>query len=780
MQNQDPVGWKKASMKVKMNRSGINTLAYDKRTYSYTHNHSKKNILLLSRSYSFIRGQNAPIDSNTLAERASRRLKAIEFQNAIKEQLEERERIKRVEEEKRLSEEREQDERIRKQMQIEQERVAQEQRRQQEKLELERKKGEIMRNAIEKAKQAAEEEKIRRKRDTTVHPATADDIPQRDTSPIRSFEYTTQIEGERENKSNGNFTEQNKKIEDADEEQSNIQASIMDTNPASPCSTSIKSNAIDDDDKILIGSPIRMRKKTVNKPNKFAEIETAAAEPESTKNSGKESDVDVIALVLQSLPPIVPMISNDLLSLNQNLSTMNNIQLAVMLAHQMQYLNPLGMNMPSPSLQQHSQATDRLHRSPLSTANSYSTMGPTSVNCISTNSLRPNTYIHRAGTPESTFNHDLVDESFPDCSELSNSDKEICNICDKKRRPQRTDNLNYSRSENISKDRTFTRNTTKMKDSATFTDDTLLPLSSPTPPSTSMSKRDQSELVQNYSQTSMSAATLDASTQTDDDNIKIDPNCCCQRHQYHHHHHVYVKEIPSSRSPFHTKAGREDIQSIAIDILNNQKRELGGENTITAALVRSKALSIIEGRNEMKEAKEPLRIQDRPKWGVNRPTNQYVKASERDPMYLRNKRKKFRKIVSYDSNNNNSDAIDSGNENFMSRSPSPNLTTGNVNETAAKLNKKISRNICTEILPIKTDVNGRVYLNFHEASMIMSEDEVRQNMRSQHGKLERVMNRRRTSDDILRDVGKRNLYVDGDERGKLDQTRRSNTDVDLE
>lgn len=717
-----------------------------------------------------------------MAERASRRLKAIEFQNAIKEQLEERERIKRVEEEKRLLEEREQDERIRKQMQIEQERVAQEQRRQQEKLELERKKGEIMRNAIEKAKQAAEEEKTRRKRDMAIHPTTESDIPQRDTSPIRSFEYTMQIEGERENKSNDNFSVQNEKFEDADEEQSNIQTLNVDTNQASPSATLIKSNAIVEEDKILIGSPIRMRKKTVNKPNKFVEIETAPAEPESTKNSGKESDVDGIALVLQNLPPIVPMISNDLLNLNHNLSTMNNIQLAVMLAHQMQYLNPLGMNMPSPSRQQQSQVTEHLHRSPPSTAHSYSTMGPTSVNCGSTHPLRPNTYIHRAGTPDSILNHNLVDESFPDCSELSNSDKEICKICDKKRRPQRTDNLNYPRCENISNDRTFTRNMTKMKDSATFTDDTSPPLSSPTPPpSTSMSKPDQSESVQNFSQTSISAATLDVSTQTDDDNIKIDPNCCCQRHQYHHHHHVYVKEIPSSRSPFHTKAGREDIQAIAIDILNNQKRELGGENTITAALVRSKALSIIEGRNEMKEAKEPLRIQDRPKWGVNRPTNQYVKASERDPMYLRNKRKKFRKIVSYDSNNNNSDAIDSGNENSMSRSPSPKLTTGNVNETAAKQkNKKISRNICTEILPIKTDVNGRVYLNFNEASMIMSEDEVRQNMRSQHGKMERVMNRRRTYDDILRDVGKRNLYVDGGERGKLDQGRRSNTEVDLE
>lgn len=659
-------------------------------------------------------------------------------------------------------------------MQQEQERVALEQRKQLEKLEIERKKSEIMRNAIERAKQAAEDEKTRRKREVAVHSMAGDDIPQRDTSPIRSLGYASNIEEEREGQPNRDFSVNNKQLGGDGVEENKTQTSIIEKNQSSP--SIISGNAIEDGGKILIGSPIRMRKKTVNNPNKLTKNEVTHSEPESTKNFAKESDVEGIALVLQSLPPIIPMISSDLLTLNQNLSTINNIQLAVMLAHQIQYLNPLGINMSSPGQQQQqSQTTERVHRSPPSTANSCSTMCPNSVNSGST--AQPNSYLHLIRSPETTYNHDFVEEPFQNYSESTNSDKEVCKICDKKRRPQRTDDFNFPISKNASNDRTFTRNMTKMKDSATLTANT--PPSTPTPPFTAISNTDQYVLIQSCPQSPLSVATLDASTQTDDDNNKIDPNCCCQRNQYHHHHHVYVKEIPSSRSPFHARGGREGIQTIAIDILNNQMKELGGENTITAALIRSKAITTTDCKIELKEIKEPLSIQDRPKWGVNRPTNQYVKASERDPMYMRNKRKKFRKLFSLD--NNNSDAIDSGNEICMSRSTSPSLITSDGNESAAKLrNKKISRNICTEILPIKTDISGRVYLNFHEASMIMSEAEVQQNMRKQHGNMDRVMNRRRTSDDILRDLGNRNPYFGSSERNKLVQTRRSNTDVDIE
>lgn len=137
----------------------------------------------------YLRGQNLPIDANILQERESRRQKAVELQNAIKQQLEERERQRRCEKEKKLREEREEEERIKKEWDKEKERLEEEQRRQKDKETAKLKKAEAMREVLEAAERLAKEEKkLRRKRDVNEN-----------TEPIKnSYDSTKDRFSERE------------------------------------------------------------------------------------------------------------------------------------------------------------------------------------------------------------------------------------------------------------------------------------------------------------------------------------------------------------------------------------------------------------------------------------------------------------------------------------------------------------------------------------------------------------------------------------------------------
>lgn len=71
---------------------------------------------------SYLRGQNIPVDADILQERETKRQKALELQNAIKQQLEEKDRQRKEEKERRMREERLEDERIRREREKERER----------------------------------------------------------------------------------------------------------------------------------------------------------------------------------------------------------------------------------------------------------------------------------------------------------------------------------------------------------------------------------------------------------------------------------------------------------------------------------------------------------------------------------------------------------------------------------------------------------------------------------------------------------------------------------
>lgn len=244
-----------------------------------------------------------------LAERTTRRIKALELQNAIKAQVEERERIRKMELEKTLMEERRQEEKLRQQMESNEQRYEEEQRKTREKLEREQRKQELMRIAIEKARQEAEMEKSKKKRSTIMVESESTDHS--DDMPDDQDITTTRTKA-----------------------------------PQSPINNKIEMDDPDTDDgeKILIGTPIKMRKKTLNKPQKVplsARKEVSVQSDKEPTTTVPETNVDGIALVLQTLPPIMPILSNDIMNLNQNINSLNtsNIQLAVMLAHQMQQLN---------------------------------------------------------------------------------------------------------------------------------------------------------------------------------------------------------------------------------------------------------------------------------------------------------------------------------------------------------------------------------------------------------------------------------------------------------
>ncbi|XP_048514861.1 zinc finger CCCH domain-containing protein 13 [Athalia rosae] len=116
----------------------------------------------------YLRGQNVPLDESIMHERESKRQKALELQNAIKDQLEERERRRKEEKQRRLMEERAEEDRIKREQKEEKQRFEEEQRRHKEKEDAKHKKLEAMRQVLEAAERLAKEEKQSRRRRNDV------------------------------------------------------------------------------------------------------------------------------------------------------------------------------------------------------------------------------------------------------------------------------------------------------------------------------------------------------------------------------------------------------------------------------------------------------------------------------------------------------------------------------------------------------------------------------------------------------------------------------------
>lgn len=255
----------------------------------------------------------------------------------------------------------------------------------------------------------------------------------------------------------------------------------------------------------------------------------------------------------------------------------------------------------------------------------------------------------------------------------------------------------------------------KMRDAATVTDDfdALLPVQ--------IKSSESIDAKPNYEMS-------DASTQTDK---KLEYCFQCQYDHCHHHH--IIREFPPNSA--------DDMKTMTVNHINTK---------IKCTDKECASASVMVSRNMYGESREPIKIEDRPKWGVNRPLHQYVKASERDPFYLRNKRKKsHQKRQCTDEQNpccDNDTSKDDSTPESRSISPSPSIITNSTVTLSSPQLKNRKRSICTEILPIQTDGNGRVYLNFNGASLQVTEDERPSSKRPQ--KIYRMMHRSQTANDI--------------------------------
>ncbi|KAL1518083.1 hypothetical protein ABEB36_001762 [Hypothenemus hampei] len=116
-----------------------------------------------NQSRSYIRGQNIPIDSIELAERERKRQLAIAHQDAIRQQLEERERQRQEERTRRIMEEKEEEMRIERERENERMRKMQEEKALQEKIEREQKRKDAINEALKVAEEQAKLEKMRLK-----------------------------------------------------------------------------------------------------------------------------------------------------------------------------------------------------------------------------------------------------------------------------------------------------------------------------------------------------------------------------------------------------------------------------------------------------------------------------------------------------------------------------------------------------------------------------------------------------------------------------------------
>ncbi|XP_018332191.1 histone-lysine N-methyltransferase, H3 lysine-79 specific-like isoform X2 [Agrilus planipennis] len=136
-----------------------------------------------SQTRSFIRGQNIPLDPVEVAEREQKRQRALAHQEAIKLQLEEKERKKKEERERKLNEERMEEVRLEKEREIERERVEREQKALKEKQEKEQKRKEAMKQALELAQKQAEEMRKQKTRTNVILPECSAENPEKCQKP---------------------------------------------------------------------------------------------------------------------------------------------------------------------------------------------------------------------------------------------------------------------------------------------------------------------------------------------------------------------------------------------------------------------------------------------------------------------------------------------------------------------------------------------------------------------------------------------------------------------
>lgn len=148
----------------------------DDEQYKNYSSDSQKNYLL---------GQNVRLTPEVIEERERKRRRALEHQNAIRQQLEDRERRRKEEKMNKLREERLEEERIKREQETERQRMEEEQRRNKEKEEKEKRKEQVMKAAIEMAERKAKEEKLHQRKHVHVE-EQEEVVPVKKEKPLES------------------------------------------------------------------------------------------------------------------------------------------------------------------------------------------------------------------------------------------------------------------------------------------------------------------------------------------------------------------------------------------------------------------------------------------------------------------------------------------------------------------------------------------------------------------------------------------------------------------
>lgn len=137
-----------------------------------------------------LRGQNVPLEPVELMERERKRQKALELQNAIKQQLEEKELKKKQDRERKLREEAEEEDRIRKEQEQEKRRVEEEERLLKEKKEKEKQRTQAMHEALQNAEKEAKEKKRSKKLVKSKAVENSIVIEEIKEAPIKKIEHS--------------------------------------------------------------------------------------------------------------------------------------------------------------------------------------------------------------------------------------------------------------------------------------------------------------------------------------------------------------------------------------------------------------------------------------------------------------------------------------------------------------------------------------------------------------------------------------------------------------
>lgn len=622
------------------------------------------------------------MDPNIIAERANRRRKALELQNAIKEQLLEQERLKKWEKEKRIQEELLAEETLKQQLEAERTRLEYEKKVREEKMENERRKAEIMRLAVAAAEHEAKMEKERRKLHMKRKPNENNSVEIKDLEN-EDIPATPNSEPKMENTSK----------------------SLADPQPSI---TTVEK------------SPIEVRTVTP------VSVMSIQPEPAATK----PTDIDGIALVLQSITPMVPLanIGPDLLGLN---NSVNNLQFALLLAQQQQQLNLQARQLNT-----------------ISSASSILSTGTANEDTHPPNTVRDAAITNRSKliNERPQFKIENNDEEPKECAyccrihghhnkvtqenkkgtnEVPDTPKvivieEIESVTEEKETvPQIQDfnsELELSTLElpKLPSDGTFIKEEepeqsvtlTLDADSSTQTDNEVT----------------GNELVAWQEPRILTPRKYRIGRNTNEMGIQTDllllQNCNICSHKQ-----LILKEISQVTTSVTQTSSRAHTTELSPlrhtqGMLNKDPNNTLTTTTVTTTTtIRAKA----NERASRHGKKEP-----RPKWGVNQPSSQYVKASDRDPFCLR--RRKKNQLKNYSLTDGEDEhyhkKIDSG----VSSNISLEYDDGRQHEEIPEIfemEPTNRRNICTEILPIKTDGNGQVFLNFRDSRIRKDELELK-------------------------------------------------------